>query len=165
MVDIHREGCSQRSVPQKRHKAHQLGAPGNRGWDGEGRSRAAPEENALVKLLVPWAAWTGEGTKMQAQPSLGLCGVSENMNLSGLDLGSACNSGPASCRAAWSQSSVDGESTYAVSGANPVWPEHCEYSPHMPVTFVCSVPPSPQHDWTSEPKQETTSARLCQGGN
>ena len=53
MVDIHREGCSQRSVPQKRHKAHQLGAPGNRGWDGEGRSRAAPEENALVKLLGP----------------------------------------------------------------------------------------------------------------
>ena len=33
---------------------------------------------------------------MQAQPSLCLCGVPENLNLSSLDLESAYNSGPAS---------------------------------------------------------------------
>ena len=45
------------------------------------------------------------------------------------------------CRATWSLSSVDQESTQA----NPVWPRHCEHSRQ-----VWSVPPSPQHD--SEPK-------------
>ena len=33
---------------------------------------------------------------MQAQPSLRLCGVSKNLNLSSLDLGSACKPGPTS---------------------------------------------------------------------
>ena len=32
--------------------------------------------------------------------------------------------------------------------AGPVSPGHYE---HMPVLFVCSSPPSPQHDWTNEP--------------
>ena len=50
------------------------------------------------------------------------------------------------CRITWSLSSVDQESTHAVSGANPVWPRHCEHSPRTPVIFVCSVPPSPQHN-------------------
>ena len=50
----------------------------------------------LTKHLVTWAAWTWDGHKMQAQPSLHLCGVPENLNLRGLDLGSACNPGPAS---------------------------------------------------------------------
>ena len=35
-------------------------------------------------------------TQTQAQPSLHLCGVPENLNLSGLDLGSACKPGPTS---------------------------------------------------------------------
>ena len=62
---------------------------------------------------------------MHARPSLCLCGVPENLNLSSLDLGSARNSGPAleqplsSCRATWSLSSVDQESTHAVSGGKP----------------------------------------------
>ena len=84
--------------------------------------------------------------KTQAQQSLCFCGVPENWNLSGLGLGSAHNSGPAPYRAAWSLSSVDGESSHARVGANPVWPEQCECSPHKPVTFVCSALPSPQHD-------------------
>ena len=33
-----------------------------------------------------------------------------------------------------------------VLGPVKVWPRHCERSPHVPVIFVCSVPPSPQHD-------------------
>ena len=34
--------------------------------------------------------------KMQAQPSLHLCGVPKNLNLSGLDLGNACKPEPIS---------------------------------------------------------------------
>ena len=78
--------------------------------------------------------------------------------------GTTRHAGPAPWRAAWSLSSVDGESTRRERGQT-VWSEHCRSSPHRPVTFVCSAPPSPQHDWTREPEQETTSARLCQGGN
>ena len=33
----------------------------------------------------------------------------------------------------------------------PVWLRHCE---HTPVLFVCSIPPSPQCDRTSEPKKK-----------
>ena len=87
--------------------------------------------------------------KTQAQPSLGLYGVPKNLNLSCLGLRSTHNSGPAPCRATWSLSSVDGESTRAMSLGKP---SVC--SPHMPVIFVCSAPPSPQHDSTSEPEPE-----------
>jgi len=55
-----------------------------------------PGESAVTKHLVAWAAQTWEGHKMQAQPSLRLCGVPENLNLSSLDLGSTHNPGPAS---------------------------------------------------------------------
>ena len=50
----------------------------------------------LTKHLVTWAAWIWEGHKTQAQQSLGLWGVPEYLNLSGLDLGSASNPEPAS---------------------------------------------------------------------
>ena len=53
-----------------------------------------PGECALAKHLVTWATRSWEGHKMQAQPSLCLCGVPKNLNLSGLDLGSAHNPGP-----------------------------------------------------------------------
>ena len=49
--------------------------------------------------------------------------------------------------------------------AGPVWLRHWE---HTPMLFVCSVPPSPQHDWTSEPKKKKKCpppSPLCQGGN
>ena len=51
------------------------------------------------------------------------------------------------------------------AGAGPVWLKHCE---HTPVLSVCSLPPSPQHDWTSEPKKKKKCPPpppLCQGGN
>ena len=47
-----------------------------------------------AKHLVTGAVRTWDGHKTQAQPSLRLCGVPENLNLSGLDLGSAGNPGP-----------------------------------------------------------------------
>ena len=62
---------------------------------GEVIRRTAPGESALAKHLVTRAAGTWEGHKTQAQPSLCLCGVPEDLNLSGLDLGSARNPGPA----------------------------------------------------------------------
>ena len=49
-----------------------------------------------IKDLATWVARTWDGRKMQAQQSLHLCGVPKNMNLSGLDVGSACKPGPTS---------------------------------------------------------------------
>ena len=58
--------------------------------------------------------------KTQAQPSLRLCGVPENLNLRGLDLGSTGKPGPESDSFQQSnlesESSVDWESTHAMSG-------------------------------------------------
>ena len=58
------------------------------------------------------------------------------------------------CRATWSLSSVDRESTHGEQGQTQCGWDYwvCKHSPHMPVIFACSVPPSLQHDWTNEPK-------------
>ena len=164
MVDIHREGCSQRSVPQKRLMAHLRRCTSCTSRKPSGRDRGGNKSQpqlgvtALTKHLVTWAAQTGEEHKTQAQSSLCLCGVPENLNLSCLDLGSALNPGHTS-DSSW-QSNLEpelcrlGKHTSHEQGTNPVWPRHWEHSPQMPVIFVCSVPPSPQHDWTSEPKKK-----------
>ena len=123
----------------------------------EGRRRAAPGESAPVRLPAAWAAQAWESTKHRPN---WVCAFVEY-----LKTGTARNAWPASYRASWSLNSVDGERTHPWEGANPVWPEHCECSPHRPMKFVFSAPSSPQHDWTSESKQETTSSRLCQGRN
>ena len=145
MVDICREGRGWRPAPQNSHKVHPTGARGNCGWDGGGEKANRTQGECLSSSWLPELLGRGRH-KTQAQLSLCFCGVPENWNLSGLGLGSARNSGPTPYRAAWSLSSVDGESSHARAGANPVWPEQCECSPHTPVTFVCSAPPSPQHD-------------------
>ena len=118
MVDIHQEGRSQRSATQKRHKAHWLGVPGNWVWDREGRSHAAPEKSELVKLLVAWAAPMGKAQNTGPTKPAPLWSTQEP-ELSGLGLESACNLGPAPCRATWSLSSVDGESTHSMSRGKP----------------------------------------------
>ena len=69
--------------------------PGN--WvaeTGEVIKCTAPEECALTKHLVTWAVWTWERHETQTQLNLCLCGVPENLNLSGVDMGSARNPGP-----------------------------------------------------------------------
>ena len=50
------------------------------------------------------------------------------------------------------------------AGAGPVWLRQWE---HTPVLFVCSIPSSPQRDWTSEPKKKKCPPPppLCQDGN
>ena len=92
-VDIRRESCNQRSAPQKSQTRHTWeGAPVVQPENQAARTgqviRHSPQlgETALSKHLVTWAARVGEGYKTQAKPSLGLWGVHENLNLSGLDL-------------------------------------------------------------------------------
>ena len=115
-VDTRREGHSQRSAPQKRHKVHRTGHAWKLrlGWGGDKShctwGECAPQAPGCLSCLDRGRH------KTQAQPSLCLCGVPKNLNVSGLGLGSARNSGPAPCRATWSLSSVDRESTHAVSG-------------------------------------------------
>ena len=100
-VDICREGRSQRSAPQKRHMAHLRKCarcthrkPGS--WDG-GSDKPQPSTGGdCVRQAPGHLSWTWDVHKTQAQPSLHLCGVPKNLNLSGLDLGCAHNPGPAS---------------------------------------------------------------------
>ena len=94
----------------------------------------------------------GKGTKHTAHLGLCFCGTPEN--LSSLVLGTTWNAGhtwdsaTAEHPGAWAVSSREMHATWAV--ANPVWSIHCKQSPHMPVTIVCSVPPSSKHNWISE---------------
>ena len=98
MVDILQDGGNQRSALQRRHTAHlrqcSRGAPRKpSAWDWGGDKRHYQIGSVLSKHLVTCAARTLEGHKKQAQPSLCLCGVPENLNLSALGLGSSPNSG------------------------------------------------------------------------
>ena len=108
MVDIHWEGHNHRSASQKTQIAYlrrcSLCTPRklsdwDRGSDKMQPPMAGPwlggVGTAFKNHLVTWAARTWEGHKTQAQPSLSLCGLPENLNLSGLDLESACNPRPA----------------------------------------------------------------------
>ena len=129
MVDIHQEGRSQRSVPQKRHTAHL-----------RQRSHCTPRKPS---------GWDRGGDKRH-RPTWEECSHQAPGHLSCSDLGRAQNSGPTEsvplwstqepenewcrsrtctqhrahlrqfpCRATWSLSSVDRESTHAVSGGKP----------------------------------------------
>ena len=108
MVDIHQEGRSQRSAPQRRHRHTWDNAPaahpGNlvTGTEEVIRRPAPPGEIELAKHLVTWATRTWEGHKTQAQPSLCLWGLPECLDLSGLNLGGACSPGAASDGSRWS---------------------------------------------------------------
>ena len=97
MVDIRREGHSQRSASQKRHTAHLRRCasctprkPSGRGGGGDKLQRPCLPGTWYLSCLD-----LGRH-KMQAKTSLHLSGAPEYLNLSGLDLGSACNLGPAS---------------------------------------------------------------------
>ena len=161
MVDIHREGRSQRSATRRDTRHTWEGAPvvhTENQAAGKGEAiRHTPHlgGTVLTKHLVSWAARTWERQKTQAQPSLCLYGVPKNLNLRDLDLGSACTPGPTSDSSR--QSNLEPEkyrpwkhTWHDWVGASPVQLKHCEHSPHKPVIFVWSVLLSPQHDWTSE---------------
>ena len=116
----------------------------------------------LAKHPITLAARTWEGHKTQAQLSLHLWGLPECLNLSGLDLGGACSPGPASDGSQWSNLEPEqcGQGGYKgrERGQAQCGLRHCE---HTPVLFVCSVPPSPQRDWKSEPKKSVHHCPFC----
>ena len=98
-VDICQEGHSQRTASQRRHMAHlrrhsRFAHRKLSCWDQGGDKTHLPTwgectHQAPGRLSCSNLGWH----KRQAQLSLCLCGVPEN--LSSLDLGSACNPGPA----------------------------------------------------------------------
>ena len=125
-------------------------------WQGPGRliRCTAHMGQCACPALVTWAVRTWEGHKMHSQPrSVPLQSTQEPEWLISVKY--------MKCRAAWDSAVAEHSGDWAVYTrdmyapwivANSVWSIHCEHSPHMPVVFVCSVPPSPQHNWTSEPK-------------
>ena len=152
-ADIRQEGCIQRSAPQKRHTAHLRRSCSPRKPSGRDRGgdkmhhtcgvclRQAPgclscsdlgrAQNAGLTESVPlWSTREPEPERLRP----GKC------------LQPRAHFRKFPCRAAWSLSSVDRESTHALSRGKPSVARHCELSPHMPVIFVCSVPPSPEHN-------------------
>ena len=145
MVDILQEGRSRHQLPKGEtwptwesvptaHSGNWAAGP-RRWWD------------------VPhWAARTWEGHKTPAQPLWSTQEPEPEQHRRGKYTQPRARLRQYPCRAICSLSSVDQESTHTVSGANPVWLRHFKRSPHTPVTLVCSATPSPQHDWTSEPK-------------
>ena len=93
-VDICQEGHSQRSAPQKRHKAHLRRRASCKPRKPSGRDGGGDKSKRLClpSTWSPELCGPGKGTT-QAQPSQCLCGVPKYLNLSGLDLGSAYNPG------------------------------------------------------------------------
>ena len=162
MVDNRQEGHSQRSAPQRRHIAqlrqcsrwaprkqsiwnrggdkmhhptwgecaHQ--APGHLSWSDLGRAQNAGPPNSVPL----WITWKPEPEQLSPvrfkQPRAHLRQFP--------------------CRATWSLSSVDQESTHAMSRCKPsvaqTWwalPTHAS-----DICLQCSS--LPEHNWTSEPK-------------
>ena len=97
MVDICQEGCSQRPAPQRTHMTylrwHFCCAPRKlSSWNGGGDKMRRPTWGVCAHHAPGHlSCLTWEGHKTQAQPSLCLCGVPKNLNLSSLDLGSTHN--------------------------------------------------------------------------
>ena len=55
-------------------------------------------------------------------------------------------------------SSIEPEQCGQGGHTRPVWLRYCG---HTPVLFVCSVPPSPQRNWTSEPTKSVHHCPPC----
>ena len=127
-VDIHQEGCSQRSAPQRRHMAHlrwhSCCTPKKpRVWDWGGdkmhhsAGRAHSPSTWLPELLGP-----GKGTKRRQTKSVPLWSTREpepEWLRPGKCMQPRARFRQFLCRATWSLSSVDWESTHAVSGGKP----------------------------------------------
>ena len=143
------------SQPEISSPGETQGAPdlrGSWGWRGGKKSRC-PWRECAGQGPAAWAARTGKAQNAGPTESAPWWGTREP-EPERLRPGRCTQRRARSCGAAWSLSSVDGKAHT---------PKRRQAQ--CPVTSVCSAPPSPQHAWTSEPEQETTSAPLCQGGN
>ena len=143
----HPQGGSRISFPEETRGSCAESEAGT----AEGIRRTAPGESALIKLLAAWAAPAGRH-KTQAQPCLRLCGVPKNLNLSGLGLGRAHNSGPTPWRAAWSLSSIDRGSTHpwvGGRGGGSQCGQNTGSAPHTRQWHFSAVP-LPPHSTTEQ---------------
>ena len=98
MVDIHQEGYSQRSAPQKRHVAHL-------------RRHAHCTPRKL-------SGWDGGGNKMQPSPG-GDCARQAPDHLSCSDLGRAQSAGPTESAPLWSTQEPEPERLRPVKCTQP----------------------------------------------
>ena len=134
MVDICQEGCVYSPASQNWHKEHPTGA-----WKlrlGLWRDKTPCIRGECARQAPGFLSCLGwERHKMQAQRSLRFCGIPENWNCTQLG-----------ARSTESSREPEQMGKADAAGANPVWLEHCESSPHTPAVFICSAPPSPQHD-------------------
>ena len=95
---------------------------------GRAQNAGPTQSTPLRTTQVPEPEWLRRGRCMQPRPNVRWSLVEQPR--------------------AWAVRAGKAHALWA--GAGPVWLRHWE---HMPALFVCSVPPSPQRDWTSEPKK------------
>ena len=157
-------GHSQRSAPQK--KQGTLDRCTQKRRLGRGGEKSCCTSGEYAHQAPGSLSCSDQGMhKTQPQLSLHLCEVSKTWTWVAWAWEVRTTQGPLPVQHPVAWVVWKGRAHTPWVGATPVWPEHCEHSPNTPVIFVCSAPPSPQHDWISKPKQETTSAYLCQGEN
>ena len=148
------------------------------------RDTGAPDQ--CTQKLRP-GPWRGEGSLNRGRVRSSSSWLPELLRL-----GKAQNAGPAESVVLWSTQKPEPEwlrpgkctQRRARSRESSPEPDQCRRgkhtgrqrgqsqcgrsttsAPHTPQCYLSAVPPSPQCDLTSEPKQETTSARWCQGGS
>ena len=171
MVDIHWEGCSQRSAPQKRHMAHLRRCAGctprklSSRDGGDGKLQPSIGGDHTRQAHGHMSCSDLGRAQNSTQTSQSLCGVPEYLNLSGLDLGSAYNIGPASERS-W-QSNLEpkqcrqGKHTYHEPGQTQCgWNTASTCQCYLFAVFL------PPHSKTEEVSLKVfTPIPLCQGRN
>ena len=120
------------------HSDHAHQTPHHLSCSDLGRAQnTGPTETAPLRTTrVPEPEWLRPGRCIQPRPDLGRF--------------------PGEQPRAWAV--FAGRAHVPWAGAGPVWLRHCE---HMPVLFVCSVPPSPQCNWTREPKKSVHHRPPC----
>ena len=155
MVDIHQEGHSQRSAPQRRHMAHlrQCSHCEPRklsSWDQGGDNMYHPA--GRVRLPNPWSPQllkSGKGTKHRPNRACAFVGYPRT-EPERLRPGKCAQ--PRACfrqfpyRATWSLSSVDQESTHAMSGGKPNMAQTLQAGPSHTSNICLKCSSLPQHD-------------------
>ena len=137
-------------------RRHTWPVRGNWGWAGGGDKAHCTRGEGARQAPGCLSCSEGQGTKRR--PNRGCTFVEDP------ETGTARNSGPAPWRAAWSLSSVDGKAHTCERGQN-----QCGWNTAGPLHtrqwHLSAAPSLPAARLNKQPKQETTSAHLCQGRN